>query len=131
VLTKSCTCTRYQENEVPCSHAYAFLLHLDKTPIDYFPSTLCISTWRQTYLENWKPVNLENLADSAISPPTTRRLPARPKKKRAQRGERGLAALQYARRMHEDVVVEDRRQRCRNCGNLGGHNARTCTFQAE
>ena len=88
---------RYQENEVPCSHAYAFLLHLHRAPIDYFPSALSIQTWRQTYLENWKPVNIENLEDSPICPPTSRRLPGRPKKKRAQRGERGIAALQYAR----------------------------------
>lgn len=122
---------RYQENEVPCAHAYAFLLHLHRAPIDYFPSTLSVRTWQQTYLENWKPVSIENLEDTPISPPTSRRLPGRPKKKRAQRGERGIAALQYARRMHGEVVVEERRQRCGTCGNLGGHNARTCTFGHE
>ena len=69
---KSCTCIRYQENEVPCAHAYAFLLYLHRAPIDYFPPTLSIQTWWRTYLENWKPVSIENLKDGPISPPTSR-----------------------------------------------------------
>ncbi|RPA91295.1 hypothetical protein L873DRAFT_1714734, partial [Choiromyces venosus 120613-1] len=104
-----CTCMRYQENEIPCAHAYAFLLHQQKSPINYFPSALSLQTWRQTYLENWKPISIENLEHHPISPPATCRLPGSPKKKCAQHGDHGIAALQYARRMHGEEVIEDQR----------------------
>lgn len=52
-------------------------------------------------------------------------MPGRPKKKRAQKGDKGLAALNYARRMNGEEVPEHK-QRCSSCGQAG-HNSRSCT----
>lgn len=59
-----------------------------------------MTTWKSTYLENWKPISIENHLTEELEecyPPIIRRMAGRPKKKRAQKGDRGLAALTYAK----------------------------------
>lgn len=126
--TRSCTCLKFQENQIPCSHAWACICALGKAPNAYFPSILSIETWKQTYSKNWNPVNIENLSFESQScyPPVTRRLPGRPKIRRAVKGDRGLAALTYARRANGENIPE-RIQHCSNCGQSTHHNRRTCT----
>lgn len=103
---------------------------LHQAPRDYYPMALSVETWKTIYSQNWRPITIENLQVQpgpdhvTCYPPVTRRLPGRPKKKRAQKGDKGLSALNYARRANGEEVPETK-QRCSSCKKQG-HNARTC-----
>ena len=36
---RTCTCRKFQDEDVPCSHAVAFILRLQQAPLDYIPDT--------------------------------------------------------------------------------------------
>lgn len=86
-----------------------------------------MSTLKNTYIENWKPISIEGLAveESQCWPPITWRMAGRLKKKHAQKGDRSLAVLVYAKRANGEVVPETVQQ-CSNCGESTGYNKWTC-----
>ena len=64
---KTCTCRRYQDGNVPCGHAMAFIQSLQgQPPIQYMPPYLTRENWIQTYLRNIPPVDI-----TTFVPPTT------------------------------------------------------------
>jgi len=122
-----CTCRKYQENYIPCSHGLALILHLQYPPQLFLPSMLSTETWRQTYITNFRPVlppplpalavhheNPNNQPGDVCLPPQTRIPRGRPKKQRLKRGEG-----------RHNVEGVGNLQKCSTCGSVG-HNARTC-----
>lgn len=64
LVTKTCTCRKFQENGIPCGHAIAWILELNDRPLEhYLPNILSLETWRATYdlEQNLKPVKIDNL----------------------------------------------------------------------
>lgn len=57
----TCDCGHFQENVIPCEHAYSCLHELRKSTGDYVPEWFSIATWTNTYLSNLHPVSLNNL----------------------------------------------------------------------
>ena len=90
---KTCSCTLFQENRIPCSHAI--------TIIPYMAELLTFATWKKTYSSNFPLIDISNLLPLPLSechPPLTRVPRGRPKKERFRkdniRGPRGEAAAQ-------------------------------------
>ena len=93
---RTCTCTHFQENSIPCSHAYAFILSLRERPDGYFPTILSTETWRSSYTENLQPVDITKIDKAAETdlcrpPPTKLHLGkgGRKKKARMEAGQHG------------------------------------------
>ena len=64
VTEKTCTCRRYQDNEVPCGHAMSIILRLpvgQNAPINYMPEYLYRTSWLEGYRVNLPPVNIEEV----------------------------------------------------------------------
>ena len=73
---RTCTCTHFQENSIPCSHADAFILFLRERPDGYFPTILSTETERSSYTENLQPVDISKIDNAAeaylCKPPPTK-----------------------------------------------------------
>ena len=141
---KRCTCGHFQENDIPCGHAFSFILALGESPKSYLPVTFQISTWKATYERNITPITLDDipafihenpqLPVEPCFPPTKLRAPhGRPKRKRMTRGEqhrrtiRAQATLNITEPPPESGQGS---QQCRKCGNWG-HNRKTCHQEME
>ena len=136
--TRFCTCYKYQENDIPCSHAHALILRLNyQYPQVLLPQFCSVDVWRNTYLTNLHPIAYgphiqqpepqENEGEGnagegnegpvlACHAPRTRVLRGRPKKERYRRGE-GHRLAQRPPGAPEQL--------CSTCGQPG-HNSRTC-----
>ena len=100
---KTCSCTLFQENGIPCGHAITtiFAPRNGGSIIPYMPELLTIATWKETYSSNFPLIDISNLLPLPLSechPPLTRVPRGRPKKERFRknntRGPRGEAAAQ-------------------------------------
>jgi len=123
--TKSCTCYKYQQNDIPCTHALALILRLNYLfPLVFLPQFCSVQTWQNTYSSNFHPIifgphvpSPEPQTDSeeelACNASRTHIPRGRPKQERYRRGE----ARQHAPRAQEHL--------CSTCSQLG-HNSRTC-----
>jgi hypothetical protein len=125
----SCTCGRFQVNNIPCGHAIALINKLNLQPRDFIPKYFLLTTYKQTYTENLVAVNIANLTPSGDDcyPPHLRKPRGRPKEKRLRKGERcrreiaARAAAAGAIAAVPDNIV----QRCSQCRGVG-HNRTTC-----
>ena len=129
---QSCTCSIWQSTGYPCGHALAILLHQQKDPQLYVKSFFTIEAYKKTYENAIFPPILANVTsdiihsppsllesdeelsdsdDDSVLPPSTRRPPGRPKKRRI--------------RSNGEVDCEKRIFRCGRCGETG-HSKRTC-----
>lgn len=122
----TCSCMRYQENQIPCGHAIACILQVNRPLEEFLPNSLSIDTWRSTYTTNLQPVDITYLALAAdILPPFTRIQRGRPRKARVRPGE----ARQRAQiEQHMGLLPEGPiwAHHCQTCGNTG-HNTATCS----
>lgn len=76
-----CDCGHFQENGIPCGHAFTYIYALNHSPRDYVSHHFSVQTWRNTYLTNLQPVAIENLPVSdACQPPSLRRIQGIPPK---------------------------------------------------
>lgn len=55
---KTCSCSHFQQNDIPCGHAYSFILALNCAPRDFMPTVFLITTWKNTYSQNIQPISL-------------------------------------------------------------------------
>lgn len=103
---KTCTCRVYQDLVLPCQHALACILHIQRIPQHYIPDDLSVNTWRQTYTSNMRPIIFTSMPNN-LNPEIRYRRDAR-----GQRGPR-------------DRTGPANQQQCSTCQTTG-HNARTC-----
>ena len=98
LVRKQYTCGHFQENDIPCGHAFSFILALGESPKSYLPVAFQISTWKTTYERNITPITLDDIPAfiyenpqfrvEPCHPSTKLRAPyGRPKRKRMTRGE--------------------------------------------
>ncbi|KAI5658137.1 hypothetical protein M9H77_26930 [Catharanthus roseus] len=57
---KSCSCDKWQEYTLPCSHALAVCKDNGTRPDAYVPDIYLRETYRRTYQSNFYPVRYEN-----------------------------------------------------------------------
>jgi len=127
---RTCTCGRFEINDIPCGHAVSLILRLRKQPRDYIPKVFTLETYRWTYMRDMHPVDiqyLQILREGECYPPLFRRTRGRPKERRIRKGERKARGLQRGVQMAGALgdVPDNAPQRCTQCGNVG-HNRTTC-----
>src|SRR5579859_3624234 len=131
----TCTCSIWQSSGYPCGHAISILLQQKENPQRYVKAFFAIVAYKKTYEQPLLPLDLSNVngdavhspptvsdsnsnsndseageSDADVLPPTTRRPPGRPKKRRI-------------RGQHEEHPK--RAFKCSRC-NVTGHSRRTC-----
>ena len=116
---KTCTCKRFQIDEIPCSHAWAVLKkkHFDVGPYCsdvYKPSNLldtyCIPIRLLPDQKEWNVPGY--IKDQIVQPPNHKKLPGRPSKK-------------YRDKTYSELYGKKRKNSCSTCG-FKGHNRRSC-----
>jgi hypothetical protein len=128
----TCTCGRFQVNEIPCGHAVALINKLRLSPRDFIPEFFSLQTYRDTYSTNLLPVSVDHLDVCAdCEPPLQQKPRGRPKERRLRKGERQrkkneARAVARAAAVGAPVDLPDHApQRCGQCGGVG-HNKRSC-----
>ncbi|CAL8083959.1 unnamed protein product [Prunus armeniaca] len=112
---RSCTCRKFDLEQLPCKHAIAVCRHLKLNPYSFASSYYTRATWAAAYAESIYPVPPEgtwvipqNVKKVKILPPLCNVMPGRRKTQRiASRGE------------------ESRQKKCSRCG-VKGHYRSTC-----
>ena len=138
LITKTCTCGHFQENQIPCGHVFSFVSTLQScipdhcTPRDYIPKFFLSETWQKTYFSNFSPISLMDISMSheISAPKKERKVQGRPKVKRYIAGEQRKVSQAQAQLNGQDLAPEkgEGSQACRNCGQYG-HNRITCTVE--
>ncbi|XP_059276262.1 uncharacterized protein LOC132030584 [Lycium ferocissimum] len=113
-----CSCKEWQLNGLPCCHGIAALEYLGRSPYDYCSRYFSTESYRVTYAESINPIpHLERPIKGepdmehtviVVTPPPTKRLPGRPKMKKA-----------------DTFDIVKRQMQCSKCKGLG-HNKKTC-----
>lgn len=111
-----CDCKIWRLTGLPCSHAVAVIMCIEKSPYEYCSRYLTVESHRLMYAESIQPVpNMDRMMLEepveglvAVTPPPTRRTPGRPKMKRV-----------------EPLDMIKRQLQCSKCKGLG-HNKKTC-----
>ncbi|XP_049386561.1 uncharacterized protein LOC125850757 [Solanum stenotomum] len=117
---KTCSCGRFQHDEIPCAHAMAVLKK--KNIKDVRP--YCFDYYKHDALANTYAVPVESMPDKndwtalecvlkeVVLPPRYKKMPGRPRKKRKK---------------NPDEKLSTKTNCCGRCGQEG-HNIKTCTF---
>ena len=129
---KTCTCTTWQSSGFPCGHAVSIILNQKADPQRYVASFFTIESYKKIYEQTLLPLDLATVngdalhsppttasddegselePDDSVLPPSTRRPPGRPRKRRI--------------RGQVDEVKEKRMFTCSRCKNTG-HSHRSC-----
>ncbi|CAL8996235.1 unnamed protein product [Prunus brigantina] len=111
----SCTCRKFDLEQLPCKHAIAVCRHLNLNPYSFASSYYTRTTWAAAYAESIYPVQPqgtwvipENVQNVNLLPPISRVMPGRHKMKRiSSKGEDSQA------------------RKCSRCG-VKGHYRSTC-----
>ncbi|XP_060190552.1 uncharacterized protein LOC132619770 [Lycium barbarum] len=116
---KTCSCRKFQIDEIPCPHAWAVIKSKNLTVDDYcsdlYKSKIVVKTYDVPVHplpdeSEWKiPTYISN---KVVLPPKYKRPPGRPKKKR--------------NKPLMELLLGKRRNSYSTCGHLG-HNRRSCT----
>ncbi|XP_049386776.1 uncharacterized protein LOC125851024 [Solanum stenotomum] len=117
---KSCTCGRFQQDEIPCAHTIAVLRHKNVKNMhpycsDYYKPDALAKIYEVAMVpmpdkEDW--TFPDYVLDEIVLPPRYRRLVGRPRKRRNKN-------------VDEKITVN--KNSCGHCGQES-HNRRTCTF---
>jgi hypothetical protein len=134
IHARTCTCYRWQKSGIPCAHALSVILNRKEQPEIYTQHFYHLNTYRATYINAIFPPNVDETdatmsytvqedgdyesdsddgSDDDLLPPSTRRAPGRPKKRRIRGATEG------------DDRSRKRIFRCGRC-NKEGHSRRTC-----
>jgi hypothetical protein len=83
---RTCDCGHFQENGIPCGHAFSSIYVLNQSPRDSVPDVFTVQIWKNTYLTNLEPVTLvdlphftshnNTLSTRTCNPPVKLRAPA-------------------------------------------------------
>ena len=108
----TCTCGRYQVNNIPCGYAIACIIKLQKEPRNYIPKVFSLQKYLQTYSRNVLPVDTIELEASLHC---RRPILNRP---------RGPAEGAKGRAFRQQVAgglggISGRIQHCSGCGKTG------------
>jgi hypothetical protein len=135
---RTCSCGRFQYNDVPCGHAIAVIQGFraagnedpQRSARDFVSYNLTVAALKATYARVIPPVDITNLQpqeEFPCQPPRFRKLRGRPQTKRLTAGEmRGRTAAW--RGALQDVP--DRIQKCSRC-RQEGHNVARCRASPE
>ncbi|KAM6551781.1 hypothetical protein CsatB_001589 [Cannabis sativa] len=112
---RTCTCNRFQKDEMPCNHAVTVMKDLNINTYNYCAHYYTSKAWLQTYeeivypVENVREWELQNFFEHIIVlPPKERIKSGRPRKRR-------MAAAWETKKQNK----------CGKCGQKG-HNKKTC-----
>ncbi|KAM6558965.1 hypothetical protein CsatA_028204 [Cannabis sativa] len=114
ILERTCSCRRFQLDEIPCSHAIAVFAKRGLRAYDYVTDYYKTETMKATYertvhpLPNEREWTIPESMERIVWPPKSRKPAGRPRMKRI-------------RSKGEPKVV----LKCTRCGQVG-HNRRTC-----
>jgi hypothetical protein len=140
MIYRKCTCGRFQENGIPCGHAfsliYCFQSHFRPSPSlpsppnprDFVPYFFKVFAWTQTYKSNLSPILIDNMAVEEVGAPVKeRKAQGRPTKKRRVAGSQHKIAGAQARLNNEPEAPSSGpgSQFCSLCG-IPGHKRRSC-----
>ncbi|KAF8465405.1 hypothetical protein BDZ91DRAFT_237345 [Kalaharituber pfeilii] len=122
-----CECGHFTQNGIPCGHALSVIQHLQQPIHFYIPPVFWISTWKNTFLRNLKPILIDNLPTlengPTIIPPTNKqKLRGRPKINRFQHGSQRKASKSQA---GINSPNSSNQQKCSHCHTYG-HKRSTC-----
>ncbi|KAF8459704.1 hypothetical protein BDZ91DRAFT_741818 [Kalaharituber pfeilii] len=138
MLMRSCTCGHFQENSIPCGHAFSFIYALQAktpkhpSPRSYVPYFFSNQAWKNTYEHNLKPILLSSLeyspGNSCAAPTQERKIRGRPKLTRMTSGAQRKLAKAQARLNGQTLTIPETGQGSQACGYCGkhGHNQLTC-----
>ncbi|KAM6587275.1 uncharacterized protein LOC115717892 [Cannabis sativa] len=116
---KTCSCNRFQIDELPCAQALAVIKEINLNVYNYYSKYYTIRTWLETYINSTYPVDNHttwdvphNIKDILVLSPNQKIRSGRPRKRRF-------------------IADWDTKQqnRCIKCGQHG-HNRKTCNNQA-
>uniref|UniRef100_M1DWJ9 Zinc finger containing preotein n=1 Tax=Solanum tuberosum TaxID=4113 RepID=M1DWJ9_SOLTU len=118
---KTCSCGRFQHDEIPCAHSMAVLKKKknikDAHPYcsDYYKHDALTNTYALPIepmpdKSDW--IALESVLEEVVLPPRYKKMSGRPRKKRKK---------------NPDEKITTNTNCCGQCGQEG-HNRRTCTF---
>jgi hypothetical protein len=134
IVQHTCTCSLWQSSGYPCGHAISILLDQKQDPQRYVKSFFTLAAYKMIYARPIFPLDLANVNGDAIHPaptvstsdneasesedsdsvlpPSTRRQPGRPPKRRIRGG----------------LDLEGKPKRIFKCSRCGdpGHSRRTC-----
>lgn len=115
LAARSCSCNNWKFTGFPCVHAVTVMKFIDVEPYQYVDYYFKADTFRECYSHSILPIvqNPDEMPDEdevpLLLPPNTKNQPGRPRTKRFKSsGETGKI-------------------KCGRCGQLGGHNRRTCS----
>ncbi|XP_052724052.1 uncharacterized protein LOC128193901 [Vigna angularis] len=118
----SCSCKKWSISEIPCVHALAAMRFLNLDGEDYIPVCFLTSTYEEMYSSIIYPINGNNLWEVTeypnVMPPSKRKFPSRPKKKRRLEQ---WELKKKSTRMSKGGLVK----RCSKCRKVG-HNRTRC-----
>ena len=137
---KTCSCSHFQQNDIPCGHAYSFILALNCAPRDFMPTVLLITTWKNTYSQNIQPISLAKVNEiqaehhfnprpSCHPPLKLRSAQGRPRNHRLVRGAQRKQTARAQAAINLEAAPPERgrgSQQCSRCVQWG-HNRKTCT----
>ncbi|KAM6543336.1 hypothetical protein CsatB_007783 [Cannabis sativa] len=113
---RTCTCNRFQIDEMPCGHAVAVMREMNMDPYTYCSDYYTKKNWLATYSGTVYPIGHqsewevpEEVKNIIVLPPHERVKSGRPKTLRRKAG-----------------WEKDQHNKCSKCGELG-HNKRTCS----
>ena len=136
---KTCSCSHFQQNDIPCGHAYSFILALNCAPRNFMLTVFLISTWKNTYSQNIQPMRLaevdEILAEQNFNPnplchppQKLRSAQGRPRNHRIVRGVQRKQTVRPQAILNLEAAPLERgcgSQQCSRCSQWG-HNRKTC-----
>jgi len=137
---KTCSCGHYQQNDIPCGHAYSVIIALNRARRDYVPAVFSTTTLRNTYSQNIQPVTLAEVDDllaqhrlqpnsECLPPLKLRQGQGRPRNRRLIRGSQRKQTARAQALLNLKVPPPERgrgSQQCSHCTQWG-HNRKTCT----
>ncbi|KAK3185021.1 hypothetical protein Dsin_032307 [Dipteronia sinensis] len=156
---KTCSCTKFQVDKLPCRHALAAIRYANKPFPDFYGDCYKTTSWLESYSGNIFPVghpsewNIpQDVRSKVVHLPPFRAQAGRPKKKRFKSaGEHGNGKTRIVRFV-KNLVTTDRiapqpcpsatsatsstlkrlrrPYRCRKCGEEG-HNSQKCPLTSE
>ncbi|XP_060190368.1 uncharacterized protein LOC132619492 [Lycium barbarum] len=116
---RTCSCERFQLDEIPCTHAMAAIVHRHQHGEDCTSTYYSNKNFRNAYAIPVEPFPCEstwdipiNVKEEIVLPPNYKRLPGRPTTKRMKPF--------YEGKFKKSTVT------CSGCG-IEGHNKKTCS----
>ncbi|XP_050223969.1 uncharacterized protein LOC126673758 [Mercurialis annua] len=112
---RTCTCNKFEIDEIPCQHALAILNEMHQEPYKYCSKYYTTASMLATYSETVFPIEKEDewkipqeVKDMIVFPPQHMTRTGRPKKRR-----------------YKSVTEKSKNANCGKCGQAG-HNKKTC-----